>query len=52
LEFSLEARLIDEYSKVNEDWEQFGSISSPDIGRRLDLFMTPGIFLAVAAAPK
>lgn len=39
----MKARVIDEDSKVNEAWERFGSISSPDVGRRLDLFMTPGI---------
>jgi hypothetical protein len=39
----LKARVIDEDSKANEAWERFESISSPDVGRRLDLFMTPGI---------
>ena len=39
----LKAHVIDEDSKLNEAWERFESISSPDVGRRLDLFMTPGI---------
>lgn len=39
----LKTFVIKQESKLTAVWKRFGSLSSPDISRRLDLFMTPGI---------